>query len=197
MGKKPVAAGKSSLDLIDAREFFARIDLPPGGVVLDLACGVGNYSLEISKALGGNGLIYAVDSWEEGIETLKQTIREAGTSNIRPIVADIAERLPLEDASVDFCLMATVLHDLSLAEQPAALAEAARVLKPGGVLALVEFKKVDRGPGPPMSIRISEQEAEAMIGTFGFQKTYCGDLGEFTYLLTARKASRPAGTKAG
>jgi ubiquinone/menaquinone biosynthesis C-methylase UbiE len=187
MDKKPVAAGKSSFDLIDPREFFARVDLHPGTRVLDLGCGVGRYSLEISKRLGGNGLVYAVDSWEEGIETLKQTIRESGIVNIRPIVADIAERLPLEDASVDFCLMGTVLHDLSAADQSAALTQVVRVLKPGGVLALVEFKKVDRGPGPPKPIRISEQEAEAMIGEFGFLKTYCGDLGEFTYVLTARK----------
>ena len=126
-------------------------------------------------------------SAEEGIETLEQTIRESGIVNLRPIVADIAERLPFEDASVDFCLLGTVLHDLSAADQSAALAEVARVLRPGGVLALVEFKKVDQGPGPPKCIRISEPEAEAMIGEFGFLKTYCGDLGEFTYLLIARK----------
>ena len=193
MDKRPVAAGKSSFDLIDPREFFARIDLRPGWQVLDLACGVGRYSLEVSKVLGENGMIYAVDSWEEGIETLKQTIYEAGVSNIRPIVADIAARLPLEDASVDFCLMATILHDLSPGEQSAALTEAVRVLRPQGVIALVEFKKIDRGPGPPSFLRISEQEAVAMIGKFGFLKTYCGDLGEFTYLLTARKAGRPVG----
>jgi hypothetical protein len=39
--------------------------------------------------------------------------------------------------------------------------------------------------------RIAEQEADTMIGKYGFLKTYCGDLGEFTYLLTARKARRP------
>lgn len=191
MDKKPVAAGKSSFDLIDPREFFARIDLQPGARVLDLACGVGRYSVEISKVLGGKGLIHALDSWEEGIGTLKRTIREQAITNIRPIVADIAERLPLDDASVDFCLMGTVLHDLSPIQQTAALAEVARVLRPDGVLALVEFKKIDRGPGPPGRIRISELEAERMIGRHGFITMYCGDLGEFTYLLTARNAGRP------
>lgn len=187
MDKKPAAAGKSSFDLIDPEEFFARIDLWPGARVLDLGCGAGRYSIEIAKALGGTGQVYAVDSWDEGIESLRKTIRKEAISNLRPILADIAERLPLGDASVDLCLMATVLHDIAPQYQASALAEVARVLRPGGVLALVEFKKVDRGPGPPISIRISEPEAETMVERYGLRMEHCGDLGEFTYLLTARK----------
>lgn len=191
MDNRPAAAGKSSFDLIDPREFFARIALQPGSRVLDLGCGVGRYSIAIARALGGTGLVSALDSWDEGIETLKRTIRTEAIPNIRPILADIAGRLPLGDASVDLCLIATVLHDIAPDHQASALAEAVRVLRPGGVLALVEFKKVDRGPGPPASIRISEQEAGAMVERHGLVETYRGDLGEFTYVLTAVKPHGP------
>lgn len=187
MDKKPVAAGKSSFDLIDPAAFFASLQISPGARVLDMAAGAGRYSLEIAKLVGDRGMVHAVDAWEEGIESLRAAVREQGIANVAPIRADITGRIPLDDGSIDLCLMATILHDLAPEGQDAALGEAARVLKPGGALAVVEFKKVDRGPGPPARVRLSEEEAAAKIGRFGFRKTHGRELGEFTYLLIFRK----------
>ncbi len=189
MSKKPVAAGKSSFDLINPSDFFSNIKIHPSAQVLDVACGVGRYSIEISKLLDEKGLIHAVDLWEEGIESLKNSIREQGISNISPIKADITKHVPLEDESIDFCLMATVLHDLSPNEQDSTLKEVVRVLKRDGVLAVIEFKKIDKGPGPPISIRISEQEAEEKIKKYGFLETYRGEIGEFNYLMNFKKTT--------
>jgi ubiquinone/menaquinone biosynthesis C-methylase UbiE len=189
MSKRPVAAGKSSFDLIDASAFFSNIKIPPGAQVLDLACGEGLYSIEISTLLDEKGCIHAVDLWDEGIENLKSAIREKGLTNINPIKADITKQMPLENESIDFCLMATILHDLSPVEQDSALEEIVRVIKPGGILAIIEFKKIDKGPGPPISIRISEQETEEKIKKYGFLATYRGDVGEFNYLLTFKKTA--------
>lgn len=157
--------------------------------MLDLACGAGRYSIEISKRLDEEGLIHAVDLWDEGIEILKNTIREKHLSNIHPIRADITKHMPVDTKSIDFCLMATVLHDLSPGEQASTLEEIVRVLKPDGVLAVIEFKKIDKGPGPPISVRLSEEEAEERITKYGFFKTYQGDIGEFIYLLTLKKTT--------
>ena len=187
MHSLPIAAGKSSFDLIDSKEFFSRIGLAANAQVLDMACGVGRYSLAMAE-LVTQGTVYAVDLWDEGIETLEKTVRERGIERIRQIKGDITKRLPLADRSVDVCLMATILHDLAPAGRSAALHEAARVLKSGGTLAVVEFKKIDRGPGPPAAIRLTEEEAEMIIGNCGFRKTYGGDVGEYNYLLLFQKA---------
>lgn len=187
MSSEPVAAGKSSFALIDPAAFLAHLELHPGARVLDAACGAGRYSVEIAGRLGGTGAVHAVDAWGEGIESLRQQVRREGLGNIHPIVADITRRLPLADGSIDVCLMATILHDLPAEGRDAALDEAARVLRPGGLLAVVEFKKVDRGPGPPQAVRISEPEAEALIGRHGFRRANAVGLGEFTYLVTFRK----------
>lgn len=192
MDEKPVAAGKSSYDLIDPAAFFAAVDIRPGARVLDMAAGAGRYSLEIAKLVGDSGMVHAVDAWEEGIESLRAAVRRQGLANVDPILADITGRIQLDDASIDLCLMATILHDLAPEGQDAALREAARLLKPGGVLAVVEFKKIDRGPGPPARVRISEPEAEQMLGRHGFRKTHGAELGEFTYLLVFRKAVQTA-----
>lgn len=189
MSKKPAGAGRSSFDLINPSVFFANIKIYPSAQVLDAGCGAGRYSIELSKLLDEKGLIHAVDDWDEGIESLKKTIREGGISNINPMKADITKHIPLENESVDLCLMATVLHDLSSEGRDSALREIVRVLKPHGVLALVEFKKIDKGPGPPIGVRISEQEAEEKLRRYGFLKTYLGDIGEFNYLLNLQKIS--------
>jgi len=189
MSKKPVAAGKSSFDLIRREDFFSNIDIDQDAQILDAACGIGLYSIEISKLLNENGLIHAVDFWGGGIELLNQAIREQGISNVSPIQADITEHIPLESGSIDLSLMATILHDLSATEQDATLKEIARVLNPEGTLALIEFKKIDKGPGPPITIRISPEEAEEKIAAYGFTLIRHAEIGDFNYLLNFRKTA--------
>jgi ubiquinone/menaquinone biosynthesis C-methylase UbiE len=190
MDGKPVAAGKSSFDLINTEEMFAIIDLKPHSTFLDLACGVGNYSVEVANRIGEKGTVYAVDLWQEGIAALNQKISVAGIKNIQTRVADITTRLPFEEISVDSCLLATVLHDLSLSGQKSVIEEAVRLLTPGGMLNIVEFKKIEKGPGPPLRIRMDEQDVDSLVTKFGFTKVAGGDVGEFNYLLRYEKSSK-------
>ena len=189
MSDKPVAAGKSSFDLIDKEDTFAIIDIQVHSNFLDMACGVGNYCTEIAHLIGEKGTVYAVDLWQEGIAALDQKISVRGIENIKTIVADITARLPVEKDSIDSCLMATILHDLSKSEQQAAIQEVARLLKPGGMLNILEFKKIEKGPGPPLKIRMDEQEVEAIVTKYGFTKVAGGGVGEFNYLLKYERLS--------
>ena len=109
MSDKPVAAGKSSFDLVDTKKTIAIIDAKPNSIFLDLACGIGKYSLEIAKKIGGNGIVYAVDLWHEGIDSLGQEIDLKNIKNIKTILADITNELPLSENSIDSCLIATTL----------------------------------------------------------------------------------------
>jgi len=169
---KPPGAGKSSLDLIDPDILFRYLDLKKGSVMLDAGSGAGAYSLAAVEHIGNEGLIYAVDMWEEGIATLKNNIDSKGINTIRPITADIRERIPvIDDHSVDICLMATVLHDIvETGNASGALSEIARVLRPKGQLAIIEFKKIEGPPGPPLKIRLSPDEVEHMVAPFRFRK---------------------------
>jgi ubiquinone/menaquinone biosynthesis C-methylase UbiE len=189
MSDKPVAAGKSSFDLIDTAKTLALLNVSLHSTFVDLACGVGNYSVEIAKIIGNKGTVYAVDLWQEGIKVLDQKIDTIGITNIQTIMADICKTLPLEPNSVDSCLMATVVHDLPASGQKASLEEVARILKVGGVLNIIEFKKIDKGPGPPLTIRMAEQEIESLVTPFGFIRVQWSEVGEFNYLLQYKKSS--------
>jgi ubiquinone/menaquinone biosynthesis C-methylase UbiE len=181
---KPPGAGKSSFDLIDANKLLAALVLKPHMTVLDLGCGQGNYTLALAEAVGPAGLIYGVDLWEEGLTKLQEAAAIRGFDQVRTIRADVSGPLPLKDASVDVCLLATVLHDLVEAgTQAGALREAARLVKPGGVLAIVEFKKMDGPPGPPRHIRLAPKEVAELLAPYGFGQRRCEEVGPYTYLM--------------
>ncbi len=183
MPRHPIAAGKSSFDLVDAAKVFAELGLRSDSVLLDVACGAGNYSLAAAEFIGETGRIHAVDLWAEGIATLRARARELALTRIRAAVADAAVRLPLADASADVALLATVLHDLA-AEGTAtgALREVARVLKPGGHLVVIEFDKVESEPGPPLAVRLSPGEVADIVLPCGFLEEHVLAVGPSTYL---------------
>ena len=186
-------AGKSSFDLIDQELLFPALHLKSGEAVLDLGCGEGRYALPLASRLGREGTVYAADLWEEGLASLNDKARRAGLANIRTLYADVSRPLPLPDGSVDLALVATVLHDLAEAGQAeGALAEIARLVKPGGRLAVVEFKKIAGPPGPPLSIRLSPEEVAALLLPYGFSPGASLELGPHIYLAMFAKTAPSA-----
>jgi ubiquinone/menaquinone biosynthesis C-methylase UbiE len=182
---KPIGAGKSSFDLIDSTLFFDELDLKKGTVLLDLGCGEGLYTLAASEAIGKGGQIYAIDLWEEGITHLKEQTSAKGITNIIARVADVSKKIPLSDYSTDLCLMATVLHDLlQVGAAEGTLREIRRVLNLQGTLAIVEFKKIEGPPGPPIRVRLNPEDVERIVSPFGFRKRRTADIGPFNYLMT-------------
>lgn len=181
----PIAAGKSSFDLIDPELVFAELTLKPDTVLLDLACGVGNYALAAAAFIGHSGTIHAFDLWEEGIASLRESARSQGLSQVKAEIADVSSCLPLPEGTIDVVLMATVLHDLvEEGGGEKALREAARVLRPGGRLVVIEFEKIDSHPGPPASVRLSPEEVEALVTPFGFRRERTVQVGNPLYLVT-------------
>lgn len=183
--KKPKGAGRSSFELIDPKKLLKIIPLKAGSVVLDLACGKGAYAIHISELIGNEGLIYAVDLWKEGLLFLDEQIDKKKITNIMPLIADVTKQIEIDDYSIDICLMATVLHDFEEANQTdSVLKEIKTLLKPNGCLAVIEFKKIEGLPGPPVHIRLSEDEVEKIVTGYGFRKGKIADIGAYNYLMT-------------
>lgn len=182
--QKPRGAGKSSFELIDAHRLAAPLPLKEGAVVLDLACGSGAYSLLLSDIVGDAGLVYAADIWRHGLLHLEKQIETLDIKNVMPLVADLTQPVDIGDGSLDLCLMATVLHDFEAEGQTdAVLRQVKRMLKPQGWLVIVEFKKIEGPPGPPLRIRLSEAEVERLVTGYGFEKHAAVDIGDFNYLM--------------
>jgi len=182
---KPVGAGRSSFGLIDADKVFGVLPFKKGSTFVDLGCGRGEYAIIAAEIVGLEGTVYAIDLWKEGIASLSKEAVDRGVKNLIPIVADVAKRVPLEDNSVDVCFMATVFHDLVLANvADGALTEVVRMLKRDGFLVILEFKKMDGPPGPPLSSRLAPPEVEKKVTRYGFDKKRITETGPYTYLIT-------------
>jgi ubiquinone/menaquinone biosynthesis C-methylase UbiE len=180
---KPTGAGKSSFGLIDTAKFFRELDLKKGVSFLDVACGWGFYSLAASDIVGKEGQVYAVDLWEEGILNLRKEAASKGSQNLEAFVSDVSQNIPIENDCVDVCLMATVLHDL-VGDQVdrGAMKEIVRVMKPEGILFIVEYKKTDGPPGPPKPVRLSPQEVDTFVSAYGFRQKHLTEISANHYL---------------
>ena len=181
----PTGAGKTSFDLIDTDVFLKMLDLKKGDVFLDLACGRGVYALAIAERFGQAGKIIGVDLWAEGIELLNTEASSRGLSCVEGLVGDAGDKIPVGDASVDVLLIATALHDFyndGIADE--ALREVNRILKEDGRIIIIEFKKMDGPPGPPITSRLAPDEVNELLASHHFSGTPAIELGESTYLMT-------------
>ena len=187
MHHQPIAAGKSSFDLIDYTSLVDLLQIEPGTVFLDVACGAGAYTLALAEHVGPTGRLHALDLWAEGIEMLTAQAEAGKIRTIEARVADVSRHMPLASDTVDMCLMAAVLHDL-IEDQThqGTLLELARVMKPGGRLAVIEFKKIARPPGPPRAIRLSPEETEACLAPYAFEALATHEIGALVYLSLFR-----------
>lgn len=184
----PTSAGLTSFNLLDEKQLFADLGLQPGMQVLDFGCGVGNYAIAAAPYLGDEGCIYAVDLWDEGIETLEIRSAMAGLANISSRVCGAGETLPIDDKIVDLCLLATVVHILVLENQlPETLNEIKRVMKPHGKVAVVEFYKEEGPPGPPFAWRLSPDDLAEIMAPHGFGVIQTSAVGPYNYLSLFNK----------
>jgi ubiquinone/menaquinone biosynthesis C-methylase UbiE len=180
----PIGAGKSSFELIDSNLLFRELNLKAGMTVLDLACGKGAYSLAASEQVGASGTVFAVDLWEDGIAMLKQEAESRGIQNITALVGNAGRRIPVADGSIDLCLMSTVLHDfVQDGVVSGVLKETVRVLKPGGLLSINEFKKIEGPPGPPITVRLAPEDVKKILSDYDFKKGKITTIGPYNYLM--------------
>ena len=150
----------------------ALAELKPGDVVLDLGSGGGIDVLLSARRVAPGGKAYGLDMTDEMLALARENQRQAGVTNVEFLKGDI-EHIPLPDASVDVIISNCVIN--LAADKRRVLAEAFRVLKPGGRFAVSDV--VVQGTLPDEVRRSMELWVGCIAGALEEQ--------EFAALLTA------------
>lgn len=137
----------------------ALAQIHPGETVLDLGSGGGIDVLLSARRVGPTGKVYGLDMTDEMLDLARANQAKAGVTNVEFLKGDI-EHIPLPDNSVDLIISNCVIN-LSL-DKDLVLAEAFRVLKPGGRLAMSDI--VVRGEIPQEIKRSIELWAGCVAG---------------------------------
>jgi ubiquinone/menaquinone biosynthesis C-methylase UbiE len=156
------------------------LELKPSYVVADLGCGSGYFTVPISRQVKK---VYAIDVQKEMLEFLEQKIQKQKILNVTTLLSKENE-IPLKNESVDLLLSVNTLHEFRDKEKT--ISEIQRVLRPEGRAVMVDFKK-DSSRGPPVSIRVSKEQAVRLFEKQGLTVLKTRDL-KYHYLLIFRKA---------
>ena len=177
MPRRPRCLPRRCLASLGCGNPTALAELHEGEVVLDLGSGGGIDVLLSARRVGPTGKAYGLDMTDEMLALARENQRKAGVENVEFLKGDI-EAIPLPDASVDVIISNCVIN-LS-GDKRKVLAEAFRVLKPGGRFAVSDV--VMRGEVPAevrssmelwvgcVAGALDEQEFHSLLWEAGFEK---------------------------
>ena len=142
----------------------------PGDVVLDVAGGTGDLARAFAGRVGPRGLVVLSDVNEAMLHQGRDRLLDDGV--IVPALLCDGEKLPFADATFDLVSVAFGLRNMTRKEH--ALAEMARVLKPGGRLLVLEFSKVAAPLAASARWPLRRQPAQAIVSSAPNASTAAG-----------------------
>jgi ubiquinone/menaquinone biosynthesis C-methylase UbiE len=151
--------------------------LQPGESVLDVGCGTGALAMETYERVGATGRVYGIDPGPKQIARARFKAERASL----PIdfQVGVIEQLAFPDQSFDVVLSTLVMHHLPDDLKRLGLAEVARVLKPGGRLVIVDFKRAQMQQGQPARLgagSLGLQDVPQLLSEAGFEHLESGEI---------------------
>jgi ubiquinone/menaquinone biosynthesis C-methylase UbiE len=172
---------------INPKEIIDQLDVAEGSVVADFGCGMGHFSLEMSKVVGENGVVYALDILPEKLESVIGGAKGLGATNV------VAKRVNLEkengsglgNNSVDWIVMKDMLFQNR--DKKAIIAEAYRILKSGGKILIIEWGTENQSVGPVRELRMSEEALKVLTQKAGLTVFRSIKAGNFHFAIIFTK----------
>jgi ubiquinone/menaquinone biosynthesis C-methylase UbiE len=148
------------------RAMIKSLGIEPGQTVCDMGCGNGFHTFRLSKLVGKNGRVLAVDVQPEMLRMLEETAKQKAIKNIEIIQSsEYDPKLP--EGELDLILLVDVYHEFAYPEQM--LGAMHKALKPEGRLVLVEFRLED--PSVPILLehKMSKEQVKKELVPNGFK----------------------------
>ena len=146
--------------LIDA------LQIQPGQTIADLGAGSGYYSFRIAPLVGERGKVLAIDVEPRMLQIISERATRSGVKNVTP-VRSTARDPNLPANSVDLLFMVDVYHELEFPFET--MVKVREALKPGGRVALIEYREEDPAVMIKPVHKMSERQIIRELTTVGFR----------------------------
>jgi ubiquinone/menaquinone biosynthesis C-methylase UbiE len=157
------------------------LQIGENSVVADLGAGGGWFTVRLARRVGPNGHVYAEDIQPQMIQAIERRVTRESLRNVTT-QRGTADDPRLPAGTMDAVLIVDAYHEI---ERPVVLlANAAKSLKPGGVIAIINFKKDGGGPGPSMEERVDPEQVVADARAAGLELRKRDDFLRYQYMLT-------------
>lgn len=170
-------------ELLDPFEVMAFLPIEPDQRLADIGCGPGYFTLPLAKYLL-YGKLYALDTLDRMLEETRKRVQASRLGNVEVLKCQ-ETFFPIPPGTLDGVFIAFVLHETQKREE--LLRAAAGLLKPGGWLAVLEWKDVDGEGVPPPDRRVPPRELASLAKQAGLSVRLRRDINPKQYMVVMRK----------
>jgi ubiquinone/menaquinone biosynthesis C-methylase UbiE len=158
------------------------LDLGRTQIAVDVGAGTGFFTKAFAEELPKAHFI-ALDTNKTMLNYMQENVIPS-CAQIE-VQASAESKLPLEEASADLVYMINLHHELE--DAPAMIAECVRILRPGGVFFISDWKAEEMPMGPPLAIRIPAEKVVEQMSAAGVQCIKRLDFYPLNYIVAGRK----------
>lgn len=164
-------------------ELVAALAIEPGTVVADVGAGTGYLSRRLSRAVGPEGTVFAVDPEPSLVEHLRERAEREATPNVIPVLASKDNpRLPAR--GVDLVLVLDTYHHIG--DRRAYFRALKGALRAGGRLAVIDWHKRPLPVGPEPDHKLAREQVVDELTAAGWTLTSEPEILPYQYFLIFR-----------
>lgn len=173
------------LEYLNPEIIWEKVAIENPAVLIDIGAGTGFFALLFSKKMK-KGKVYACDISDELLAWMNDNLPVESKGIVIPVKMEEIS-VPLPDGTADLVYMINLHHEL---EEPLRiLEESHRLLKKGGKLMIIDWKKEETPEGPPLELRVMEETIRSQIRNCGFSDiTSYADLPFHNFLIGEKES---------
>lgn len=185
----------SSIGFSDPKKNVKKLGFREGMKIADFGSGSGAYTFALAQVVGTTGVVYAIDVQKDLLTRTQNSAAKQGYENIQIVWGDIetVNGVKLKDELLDGVVLSNTLFQVT--DKISTVKEAWRVLKPGGVLAVIDWEDSYGGMGPIQDDIVTPVEVNLICADNGFAAKGEFEAGEHHYGLLFKKGGATEDTR--